>query len=81
MGACAHTAGIRPLYGRYAVFTKDSNSVVVGKKDGVAVLEIPSGRELKTYGPLSSYPVAVAVSADGRWIAAAPSAGDDRGRQ
>ena len=55
-----------------AVFTKDSNSVVVGKNDGVAVLEIPSGQELKTFGPLSSYPVAVAVSADGRWIAAAP---------
>ena len=54
------------------MFTKDSNAVVVGKNDGVAVLEIPSGQELKTYGPLSSYPVAVAVSADGRWIAAAP---------
>ncbi len=40
-----------------------SNSVVAGKNDGVAVLEIPSGQELKTFGPLSSYPVAVAVSA------------------
>jgi WD40 repeat protein len=68
------TQKIPPLYGRYAVFTKDSNSVVVGKKDGLAVLEIPSGRELKTYGPLSSYPLAVAVSHDGRWLAATPSA-------
>jgi WD40 repeat protein len=64
-----------PVFGARAVFTKDSNSVVVGTKDGVAVLEIPSGQELKTFGPLSSHPEAVAVSADGRWIAAAPSAG------
>ena len=64
-----------PVFGSCAVFTNKSNSVVVGTKDGVAVLEIPSGQELKTFGPLASYPTAVAVSADGRWIAAAPSAG------
>ncbi len=65
-----------PVYGRYAVFTKESNSVVVGKKEGVAVIEIPSGQELKTYGPLSSSPLAVAVSRDGRWVAATPSGGE-----
>ena len=64
-----------PVFGSCAMFTKDSKSVVVGTKDGVAVLEIPSGQELKTFGPLSSHPEAVAVSADGRWIAAAPGAG------
>ena len=68
-----------PLYGRNAVFTEDSSSIVVGKKDGVAVLGIPSGQELKTYGPLSSPPLAVAVSPDGRWIAATPS-GDGGGK-
>jgi WD40 repeat protein len=62
-----------PLHGRNAMFTKDSNSVVVGTKDGVAVLEIQSGQEIKTYGPLSSPALAVAVSPDGRWVAAAPS--------
>jgi WD40 repeat protein/tRNA A-37 threonylcarbamoyl transferase component Bud32 len=66
-----------PLHGRNAVFTSDSNSVVVGKKDGgVSILEIPSGQELKTYGPLSSPPLAVAVSPDGRWVAATPIASE-----
>jgi WD40 repeat protein len=62
-----------PIYGRYAVFTSDSKSVVVGKNDGVSVLEIPSGQELKSYGPLPVSPLALAVSADGRWVAATPS--------
>jgi WD40 repeat protein len=63
------------VYGRYAVFTVDSKSLIVGTKDGVAMLEVPSGRERRTYGPLPESPLSVAVSPDGRWIAAAPSAG------
>jgi WD40 repeat protein len=61
------------VYGRYAVFTSDSKSILVGKKDSVALIDVPSGREQATYGPLPSEPLAMAVSADGRWIAAAPS--------
>jgi WD40 repeat protein len=62
-----------PVYGRYAVFASDSKSIVVGVKDSVAVLEIPSGLERKSYGGLSSSALAVAVSPDGRWVAATPS--------
>ena len=78
VGAGAHTEGPTSLRSN-AVFTKDSNSIVVGKNDRVAVLEIPSGRELKIYGPLPYQPLAVAVSPDGRWVAATPS--DDAGRR
>jgi WD40 repeat protein len=63
------------VYGRYAVFTADSKALVVGTKEGVAVLEVPSGSERRTYGPLAEPPLSVAVSRDGRWIAASPSAG------
>src|SRR5262249_53135147 len=58
------------VYGRHAVFTGDSKALVVGTKDGVAVLEVPSGRERRTYGPLPASPLSVAVSPDGRWVAA-----------
>jgi WD40 repeat protein len=66
-----------PVYGRYALFTNDSHAVAVGSKDGVLILEIPSGQELKNYGPLDSHPLCLAISHDGRWVAAATS----RGRQ
>jgi WD40 repeat protein len=62
-----------PVYGRNALFTNDSKSVVLGEKDAVTILEVPSGRVQKTYGPLPVNPLAVAVSPDGRWIAAAGS--------
>jgi WD40 repeat protein len=63
-----------PVYGRYAVFLNDSKSILLGQEDRVALIEVPTGREQATYGPLSSHPLAIAVSRDGRWVAAAPSA-------
>jgi dipeptidyl aminopeptidase/acylaminoacyl peptidase len=63
------------VYGRCAVFTVDSKALVVGTKDGVAMLEVPSGRERRTYRALPESPLSVAVSPDGRWIAAATTAG------
>jgi WD40 repeat protein/tRNA A-37 threonylcarbamoyl transferase component Bud32 len=63
----------RTDYGRYVGFMVDSKALVVGTMDGVAVLEVPSGRVRRTYGPLPE-PQSVAVSPDGRWIAAAPGA-------
>jgi len=61
-----------PLSGRNAVFTKDSNAIVVGKNDRVCLIEIPSGRELKVYGPLPDQPLAVTISPDGRFVASTP---------
>jgi WD40 repeat protein len=37
----------------------------------VALIEVPSGRERTTYGPLRSRPTAVALSPDRHWVAAA----------
>jgi WD40 repeat protein len=65
----ALTRKVPPLYGRNAVFANDSNSIVVCKKGGVALIKVPSGRKLKTDGPLASYPLALAVSPDVRWVA------------
>jgi WD40 repeat protein len=61
-----------PLSGRNAVFMKDSNAILVGRNDRICVLEIPSGRELKVYGPLPDQPLAVAISPDGRFVASTP---------
>jgi WD40 repeat protein len=59
-----------PVYGD-AVFSSDSKSILLGKEDGVAMVEVPSGRERTTYGPLPSRPTAVALSPGARWVAAA----------
>jgi WD40 repeat protein len=60
-----------PVYGRYAVFARDSRSILVGTKEGVALIEVPSGRNRSTFGPLAGSPLAVAISPDGRRVAAA----------
>jgi WD40 repeat protein len=60
-----------PVYGRYAVFARDSRTILVGTKDGVVLIEVPSGRVRSTYGPCDGSPLAVAISPDGRRIAAA----------
>jgi WD40 repeat protein len=62
-----------PVYGRCALFSNDSSSIVLGEKDGLSVVEIPSGQVRNTYGSLPGHPLAVAVSPDGRWVAAALS--------
>jgi WD40 repeat protein len=62
-----------PFYGRYAVFARDSRTILVGTKDGVALIEVPSGRVRSTYGPCDGSPIAVAISPDGRRVAAAGS--------
>ena len=67
------------VYGRCAVFSSDSRSILLGKKEHVALIEIPTGRELATYGPLRTHPLAVALSTDRRWVAAAPSVEDPSG--
>jgi WD40 repeat protein len=67
------------VYGRHAVFSSDSKSILLGTKDHVTLVEAPSGRELKTYGPLPYEPLAVALSPDGRWVAAAPSVNNPAG--
>jgi RNA polymerase sigma-70 factor (ECF subfamily) len=59
-----------PVYGQ-AVFSSDSKSILLGKEDRVALIEVSSGRERTTYGPLPSRPTAVALSPDARWVAAA----------
>jgi WD40 repeat protein len=59
-----------PVYGQ-AVFSTDSKSILLGKEDRVALIDVPSGRERTTYGPLPSRPTAVALSPDARWVAAA----------
>jgi WD40 repeat protein len=59
----------RPVYGTSAMFSPDSRSILVGEKDRVALIEIPSGRERSTYGPLSSRPLFPAISPDSRWVA------------
>ena len=41
----------------------------------MALIEVPSGRERATYGPLPYRPLAVALSPDARWVAAAVSEG------
>jgi WD40 repeat protein/tRNA A-37 threonylcarbamoyl transferase component Bud32 len=63
------------VYGSHAVFSSDSKSILLGKKDHVALVEVPSGRELATYGPLLFRPLALALSPDARWVAAATSDG------
>jgi WD40 repeat protein len=59
-----------PVYGQ-AVFSTDSKSILLGEQDRVALIDVPSGRERTTYGPLPSRPTAVALSPDARWVAAA----------
>jgi WD40 repeat protein len=66
-----------PVYGRLTAFSNDSKLVIFGEKDGVTALDVASGRIRKTYGPLPFRPLAVAISPDGRWVAAAVS--PDRG--
>jgi WD40 repeat protein len=60
-----------PVYGRYAVFARDSRTILAGTKGGVALIEVPSGRVRATYGPCDGSPLAVAISPDGRRVAAA----------
>jgi WD40 repeat protein/tRNA A-37 threonylcarbamoyl transferase component Bud32 len=62
-----------PVYGINAVFSSDSKSILLGKQDRVTLIEVPSGREQMSYGPLPSAPVAMALSPDARFVAAAVS--------
>jgi WD40 repeat protein len=62
-----------PVYGNHAVFSNGSKSILLGQENRVVLIEVPSGRELKTYGPLPSRPLSMALSPDGRWAAAAVS--------
>jgi serine/threonine protein kinase/WD40 repeat protein len=53
-------------------FAPDSNRLAVSRLGHVAVLEVPSGRELRRFGDFGVSAGAVAWSPDGRLVAAAP---------
>jgi WD40 repeat protein len=62
--------------GYFCAFGPDSGRLAVSREDHVAVLEVPSGRELRRIGAFGGSAGTVVWSPDGRWIAAAPEPND-----
>jgi WD40 repeat protein len=70
------TAADHGFLGYFCAFSPDSGRLAVSRENHVAVLEVPSGRELRRIAAPEGTTGAVAWSPDGRWIAAAPEPTD-----